>query len=73
MKVRTHSLLFSAKELHQPKSLSCLEFGDVVITRRLSLAEYLYTQPCFKNVVAGVVWPCEIPPGWELEWVEEDE
>jgi hypothetical protein len=25
------------------------------------------------NVVAGVVWPCEIPPGWELEWVEEDE
>jgi hypothetical protein len=22
------------------KSLSCLEFGDVVITRRLSLAEY---------------------------------
>jgi hypothetical protein len=24
-------------------------------------------------VVAGVVWPGEIPPGWELEWVEDDE
>jgi hypothetical protein len=31
---------FSSKELPRPKSLSCLEFGDVVITRRLSLAEY---------------------------------
>jgi hypothetical protein len=19
-----------------------------------------------------VVWPCEIPPGWELEWVDDD-
>jgi hypothetical protein len=27
----------------------------------------------FKNVVAGVVLPCEFPPSWELEWVEEDE
>jgi hypothetical protein len=40
MKVRTYSCCFSAKELHRSKSLSCLEFGDVVITRRLSLAEY---------------------------------
>jgi hypothetical protein len=48
--------------------------GDVVITRRLSLAEYQYTQPCFINVVVGdVVWPGEIPPGWELEWVDDDE
>jgi hypothetical protein len=39
------------KKLHRPKSLSCLEFGDVVITRRLSLVEYEYTQPCFKTVV----------------------
>jgi hypothetical protein len=24
-------------------------------------------------VVAGdVVWPREIPPGWELEWVDDD-
>jgi hypothetical protein len=21
----------------------------------------------------GDVWPGEIPPGWELEWVEDDE
>jgi hypothetical protein len=27
----------------------------------------------FVNVVAGVVWPGEIPPGWELEWVDDDE
>jgi hypothetical protein len=40
MKVRTLFVAFSAKELHWPKGLSCLEFGDVIITRRLSLAEY---------------------------------
>jgi hypothetical protein len=28
------------KKPHRPKAFSCLEFGDVVITRRLSLAEY---------------------------------
>jgi hypothetical protein len=65
-------LLFS-KRTPPANKPSCLEFGDVVITRRLSLAEYWYTQSCFKNVVAGVVWPGEIPPGWELEWVEGDE
>jgi hypothetical protein len=21
----------------------------------------------------GDVWPGEIPPGWELEWVEDDD
>jgi hypothetical protein len=31
---------FQQKKLHQPKSLSCLEVGDVAITRQLSLAEY---------------------------------
>jgi hypothetical protein len=40
MKVGHTLCCFSAKELHRQKSLSCLEFGDVVITRRLTLAEY---------------------------------
>jgi hypothetical protein len=33
-------LLLFSKRIQWPKSLSCLEFGDVVITRRLSLVEY---------------------------------
>jgi hypothetical protein len=40
LKVRTYSLLLFSKETQWPKSFSCLEFGDVDITRRLSLAEY---------------------------------
>jgi hypothetical protein len=32
--------MLSAKETPPAKSLSCLEFGDVDITRQLSLAEY---------------------------------
>jgi hypothetical protein len=27
---------------------------------------------CSGNALADV-WPGEIPPGWELEWVEDDE
>jgi hypothetical protein len=50
-----YSLMLSRKRTPPAKSLSGLEFGDVVITRRLSLAEYKYTQPCCKTVVAGVV------------------
>jgi hypothetical protein len=27
-----------------------------------------------KMLLSGdVVWPGEIPPGWELEWVDDDE
>jgi hypothetical protein len=47
----TYSLLLFSKRNPPAKSLSCLEFGDIDITRRLSLAEYYYTQPCFKTVV----------------------
>jgi hypothetical protein len=32
--------MLSGKRTPPAKSLLCLEFGDVVITRRLSLAEY---------------------------------
>jgi hypothetical protein len=37
MKVRTYSLMLFSKRTPPAKSLSCLEFGDVVITRRLIL------------------------------------
>jgi hypothetical protein len=50
--------------------------GKVFSFRRVSLAEYSYTQPCFINVVPGNasdVWPGELPPGWELEWVDDEE
>jgi hypothetical protein len=49
--------LFFSKRTHWPKSLSYLEFGDVVVTRWVRLD----------------VWPGEIPPGQELEWVDDDE
>jgi hypothetical protein len=48
-------LLLFSKRFPPAIKLSCLEFGNVLITRQLSLAEYYYTQPCFKTVVAGVV------------------
>jgi hypothetical protein len=45
-------------------------------SHRVSLAEYLYTQPCLwhnftgslKDMVAGVIWPSILPPGWTVEW-----
>jgi hypothetical protein len=40
LKVRTYSLLLLSKSTPPAKTLSCLELGDVVITQRLSLAEY---------------------------------
>jgi hypothetical protein len=43
LKLESKDLLFVAfqqKKPQGPNSLSCLEFGDVAITRRLSLAEY---------------------------------
>jgi hypothetical protein len=45
---------FQLKKTQLPKSLSCIEFGDAAITRRLSLAEYYYTQPCL-NLLFQVV------------------
>jgi hypothetical protein len=74
LKVRTYPLFLFSKRTHWPKSLSCLEFGDVVITRRLSLAEYYYTEPFLYKLLSGdVVWLGEILPIWELEWVDDDE
>jgi hypothetical protein len=43
LKLESKDLLlvaFPLKKSQWPKSLSCLEFGDVVITRQLSLTEY---------------------------------
>jgi hypothetical protein len=43
LKIENKDLLLaavSAKETPPAESLSCLEVGDVAITRRLSLAEY---------------------------------
>jgi hypothetical protein len=28
---------------------------------------------CVPGNAFGDVWPGEVPPGWELEWVEDDE
>jgi hypothetical protein len=66
-------LFLFSKRTPPAKNLSCLEFGDVVITRRLSRAKYYCTQRCYVYVVAGVVWPGEIPHDWVLEWVDDDE
>jgi hypothetical protein len=54
----------------------CMTRGKVFSFRWVSLAEYWYAQPCFINVVPGNasdVWPGELPPGWELEWVDDEE
>jgi hypothetical protein len=40
----------------------------VVITRRLSLAKYEYTQPCSKIVVAGVIDRMGDDKRWHHGW-----
>jgi hypothetical protein len=60
-----------------PQPNSCMSRGrGVDSSHRVSLAEYLYTQPCLwhnftgslKDMVAGVTWPSILPPGWTVEW-----
>jgi hypothetical protein len=50
--------------------------GNVFYFGEVRLAEYYYTQPCYLMLFPGNacdVWHGEIPPGWELEWVDDDE
>jgi hypothetical protein len=45
-------------------------------SHRVSLAEYLYTQPCLwhhftcllHDMVDDVIWPATLPPGWTVKW-----
>jgi hypothetical protein len=50
--------------------------GEVVITDEqvlLSISILSLAVICVPGNAFVDVWPEEIPPGWELEWVEDDE
>jgi hypothetical protein len=38
-----------------------------MVSSKFFKAKFLIDLGCYSDV-----WPGEIPPGWELEWVEDD-
>ena len=74
------SLLVAFRQNKPPaKSLFMSSQWAKYTQRWVSLAEYQYTQPClwhkfwiagemFLDQIAGLTWPCKLPPGWTVDW-----
>ena len=28
----------------------------------------LFSGEAFEEIIAGLTWPCTLPPGWSVEW-----
>ena len=77
MNIRTYSSLFSAKEDPEPYSLACLVKWTKVypltgkpcwVLVYSALLVSLFSGEAFEEMIAGVTWPCNLPPGWSVVW-----
>ena len=48
-------------------------FESFTFNCRVSVAEYVYTQPCGFCCFSGDLSSEQFPFGWELQWVSDDE
>jgi hypothetical protein len=75
MNIRTYSCHFSAKENTEPYSLACLVKWIKVypLTSKpcwafvySALLVALFSCEAFEEMIAGLTWPCKLPPGWSV-------
>ena len=70
-------MFFRQNKLLQQKSLACLVKWTklypltgkpcrVLVYSALLVALFLGEN--FEDLIAGLTWPCTLPPGWSVEW-----
>ena len=68
---------FSTKQTLQPKELHMSSYQTKVypmtgkpycVLAYSALLVVLFSGTSFEGMIAGLTWPCTLPPGWSVEW-----